>query len=582
METNPLSSALILLSSGVVSMGLSRQLSLNPVVAFFAVGAVVGRHGFELVDHETGALHMLAELGVCFLLFDVGLHLSFRTLVKQWKSFLFLGLSQTIICGALIAAAATVFGLPANVSAIIGLTLSLSSTALVLKLLRDHKEEESPVGHKATEILVFQDLAAIFLLVILSSLQNGDGDALHVIGRAALSIVAAIVFVAIAGRILLRPFFAWVIAIKSDEVFTASALLFVLFTCWVTQELGLSLALGAFLAGVTLSECTYSYLVRAEITPFRGLVLSLFFLTIGMSLDLPLMFSSFHIILGLTLGMMALKICGLILAAKITKIDCDAAIRLAFVLSQGSEFAFVILALCISSGLIGAQLAGLLSGAIGLSLLLTPLVAGCGCFLSRCSVKMSREDKENIESAPVKGEVVIVGFDDIGRAIATALVEIGIPYRGHDRDWEQIAYAKSRGFNIYYSDPDRPRTLSRASVGEVRAVICLSEDDAIVRLLVEGLAKVAPNVPFLGATGEPARLNLYHQLGVEDVYLRNEQTAKNLFRALLERLGYSPATVEEAVARGFAEEEEAASFFPRPALAESIPIGEESFAAAAA
>ena len=565
MDFQPLDGTLILLSSGVAAMGFSGSLRLSPVIGFFIAGAIIGPFGFGLVNPQSGVLPVLSELGICFLLFDAGLHISVTHLKARWKGFVGVGSLQIAIVGGMIAFAASLFGYAPFASVVIGIALALSSTAIVLKMLHDEQEEDSPVGHSAVELLVFQDLVGILLLVVLGSLGSGIGDAqasisatiLRTFGHVGLSVL----FVAVGSRILLRPFFKIVTRIGTDEAFTAAALLFVLFTCWLTHFMGLSLALGAFLAGVTLSESNYSYLVRTEVAPFRSLLLSLFFLSIGMSIDVHLIASRPGAVVLGVLALMSIKVIGMLATMWLTGVRCEVGTRLGFLLSQGSEFAFVILLLCVTAKVLTPADAAFMAAIVGVSMLATPLIGAGGCKLSRCVAKMRAVDDETV-AAPEKGEIVIVEFDEIAREIASAFNDSNILYRGHDRDWDRISYARSRGFNVHFSDPDRPRTLSRASVGEVVGLIVLVEDDAILDLLLSGMKKVAPHVPILGATREPGRLEIYARHGVESAFYKNSKSAGILFETMLQQLGYPADAIAEMKARSFAKQD-GESFFPR-------------------
>lgn len=544
---SPLYPAVILLSSGVLGLFLARILRISPIVGFFMLGALIGSHGLGLVDNHTEGLHFLAELGVCFLLFDVGVHLSIQELRSGWRGFLLAGILQALTVTAAIGGIAYALAFPLKSALVLGAIASLSSTALVLKVLADHQEQSSPVGKRATEILVFQDMAAIALLVFLSSSDTNSlslGTALLPFGK---MLLAAVLTVGL-GRIALRPFFKLLIGLKNDEVFTAFSLLLVLFTSWVTESLGLSLALGAFLGGLALSESSYAYLIRAEVAPFRGLLLSLFFLTVGMALDLSMIVRSAQdiiLILGVFFVVKAFANWG---ALRLARMEHSSAIRLGFLLSQGSEFSFVLLAAAQRTGVLEQGLVDLCIAVIGLSLALTPAIGSIGCLLSRSMCHLA-QDEEGEDEDVKQNEVIIVEFDDFARQVAGVLEDEGIPYRGHDRDIERLTYAKSRGFNVFFSDPNRPRTVGRASTGKVRAVVCLLEDNAILKLLIETMKKVAPNVPIIAATNDAGRLELLLELGVEDAFIKSSNSLAPLLERLLTELHLPEARIEDVVRR---------------------------------
>lgn len=543
--SDPLFSTVILLASGVFGLALSRLVRISPIVGFFVIGAAIGPHGVGLIDNHSTTIHFLSELGVTFLLFDIGLHLSIKELRKGWQKIVLTGSLQFILVTTILTFTVKALGLSWFASSVVGAILSLSSTALVLKILSDEKEESSPVGKRATEILVFQDIIAILLLVILSS-DLSKGVSVSNIIEPLIKTGAAALFFIVIGRWALKPLFKLLIALKSDEVFTAFALLLVFAAAWATQSLGLSLALGAFLGGLSLAESSYSHLVRSEISPFRSLLLSLFFLSVGINFELSLMVSNLWLLLGLLIVFSAAKTLGNWMAFKGVGIERSAATLLSLLLAQGSEFAFVLFAVAFSAGLITSEVFNMVVLLVGSSLALTPILAGLGCIISRSVCTVRSEDEAKTEDPR---EVVIVRIDEFGRQLASLLDSEHIPYRAHDDDLERLAYAKSRGLNVYYADLNRPRTLGRASVGKVLAVVCLMEDDRIVRFLIEGLHKIDRSVPILVATESPARLEMAAQLGVEQSFIKNEGSMLVLFQALVRSLGFEENKIDEALRR---------------------------------
>jgi Kef-type K+ transport system membrane component KefB len=466
---SPIFPTIVLLAAGVIGLIGARFARISPIIAFFILGALVGPQGLALIDNHAGALHFLAEIGVCFLLFDVGLHLSLTELRKSWRGFVYSGLAQSLIVTTVLAAAAHLFGLSWQSSIALGAIFSLSSTALVLKLLSDVHEENAPVGKRATEVLVFQDIVAIVLLVVFSG-ESSQSFSVATIAIPICKVLLAALFVIVIGKLALKPLFRLLIAVKNDEIFTASALLIVLLSSWATESLGLSLALGAFLGGLALSESSYAYLVRGEVAPFRSLLLSLFFLSVGLNLDVKSMWlNSWDLAAGLCV-FVVLKIGANFVALRLAGIDKGIASLLAALLAQSSEFAFVLIAAAAATGFIDTTMAAYCAALAGLSLAVTPLVASVGCLVSRsiCYVK-----PETDAHSDEPRELIIVRIDEFGRKLATLLDSESIPYRAHDYDHERLAYAESRGYKVFYSDLNRPRTLGRVSLGKALGVVCL-------------------------------------------------------------------------------------------------------------
>ncbi|MCC6954851.1 MAG: cation:proton antiporter, partial [Deltaproteobacteria bacterium] len=260
-----LTPVIAILGGGLLAVAISRMTNVTEIVCYFVAGALLGDYGFAIV-HNSHSLHVLAEVGLAFFLFEVGSHLSVKKLRAEWRTFLTLGPVHAFVTGGVIALVAYALGVPVHLAALLGAILSLSSTAVVLKLLENEGEAESPSARSATAVLLFQDVLAVVLLAILPALAQGDAATLpweigKVLGA---SVVAATGVVAIA-RFVLRPFYRWVFAQRAEEVFTAAALLTVLLIASFVQPLGLSLPLGAFLAGVAISETNYSYIIRAEV-----------------------------------------------------------------------------------------------------------------------------------------------------------------------------------------------------------------------------------------------------------------------------------------------------------------------------
>lgn len=542
---DPLFLTVVLLGAGVLGLTIARFVHLSPIVGFIAIGAVIGPHALGLIDNDSSTIHFLGELGVSFLLFDIGLHLSLEELRVNWKRFFALGALQCITTTLIFVPFMKIFGIEWFPAFVLGIIFSLSSTAIVLKLLSDEHEDHSPVGKRATEILVFQDIVAILVLVLLS------GDLSHGISLSALGMpllrmtVAAIIFI-VMGRYALKPLFRLLISVKSDEVITAFALLLVLLASLSTQAFELSLSLGAFLGGLSLSESTYSYLVRGEVAPFRSLLLSLFFLSVGINLDLGFIGANIFLLVGLLCLFTVVKIGAGILAYRVAGIDRGIGTFLSFLLSQGSEFAFVLLGMAGSTTLINSETFAIGTSLIGFSLAVSPFLSSLGCFFSRSVCQVDSEEEVANDDPR---EVIIVRIDDFGRQLANLLHLEKIPYRAHDQDLERLTYAKSRGLNVYYSDLNRPRTLGRVSMGKATAVVSLLEDDTVLYPLIEGLKKVGNSIPLIAATESPERFERLTSLGVEPVFIKRDGSLIALFEAVVRSVGYDDIRVDESINR---------------------------------
>lgn len=540
MDGEAILPVLALLGAGILGVGLARAARLSPLIGFFISGAIVGPHALGLVQ-ENETVHLLAEAGVAFFLFEVGLHLPLSRFITGWKELFVLGALQVAFCAAGLLVLGRLFGFDWLTATLVGVVLSLSSTAVVLRILQEHSELTTPVGQRIVSILVFQDMVAVVLLAAIAAFGRREAGAVAILGTVGFLVVGLVAVVGL-GRWLLQPFLGWVVKLDANEVVTGAALFAVLSLAWLGTRAGLSIPLGAFLAGVCLAESRYGYLVQAEIAPFRMLLLSLFFLTVGLGLDLVYMSTHLPMLLAMTLGLMLAKSLLTMISQLVVGVPLSPAMRSGTVLSQGSEFAFVIVSAAFSAGLLASSTVVLVTTSVTLSLALTPLAGWAGCILSR---KCAGQGLDAEEPKTGDGEVVIVQFDETAWKLAAILDRAEVRYRGHDRDWPRILLARSRGFDVHFSDPDRPRTLSRAAAGMVRAVVILMEAPEIIDRLVTGLHKVNNKLPVFAATHNLSLFERLNEYALTAVFIKNDETPKLLAKALLEQLSFSQETIDQ-------------------------------------
>lgn len=543
MDSDAILPVLVLLGAGIAGVGLARAARLSPLIGFFVSGAIVGPHALGLVK-ENATVHLLAEAGVAFFLFEVGLHLPLKRFITAWKELFVLGPLQVIFCTVGLAVLARLLGLPWPAAILVGATLCLSSTAIVLRLMQEHNEVDTPTGQQVTSILVFQDLVAVVMLALISAFVEGDAGPAAILSTLAKMASGLIVVIAL-GRWLLHPFLAWVIRLDAGEVVTGAALFAVLSLAWLGNQAHLSIPLGAFLAGVCLAESRYGYVVHSEIAPFRMLLLSLFFLTVGLELNPLYVLSNLPMLLSLAVGIMLVKFVLAMLSLRLAGVPLSPAVRSSALLCEGSEFAFIVAAAGLSSGLLAEQTVHVLATAVTLTLALTPIAGHLGCYFSR---KLAHHEPEAESLPQTDGEVIIVEFDDIAWELAAILTRAQIRYRGHDRDWPRILLARSRGFDVHFSDPDRPRTLSRAASGLVRGLAILVDDSTVIGRLMEGLRGLHTKFPIVAATRD---LELFERLQSYDltaVYIKNTDAPRLLATALLKALDVAQPAIEAAAA----------------------------------
>jgi len=478
-----LSLAVVLLATAVISVPIARRIRLSAIVAYLAAGVLIGPWGIGIFRAPETIL-AVAELGVVLLLFLVGLELDFSRLFAMRRDIFGLGAAQLALTSAAIAALALAAGLPWRGALIAGISLALSATAIALRILEDRGHLQRTYGQRAFAILLFQDMSVVPLLALLPLLapggdsRGGDwgGDLLS-IGRAGAAIAALV----LAGRYLLNPAFRLLAETGAREVMTAAALLIVLGAALLMQAVGMSMALGAFLAGVLLAGSNYRHELEADVEPFRGLLLALFFMGIGMTIDLALVREKLWLILAAAIVLTAVKTAIVWLLFRATCSRCDA-LRAGSVLTGAGEFAFVLLPLGVSLGALNGADGSLVTAIAAVTMLFGPPFAE----LTEATL---RRFKQPIEREPdnfdgVTGSVLVIGFGRFGQIAAQCLLAEGIDVTTIDNDAQMIQNAGRFGFKVYYGDGTRLDVLRAAGAGNVRLIaVCVDDPKAATRIV---------------------------------------------------------------------------------------------------
>lgn len=474
--------AVALLGAGVVAVPIFKRLGLGSVLGYLVAGIVIGPFGFRLFRDPESILSV-AELGVVMLLFIIGLELKPSRLWSLRRDIFGLGLAQVLVCGGLLAGGAIAAGIDPKVAVVAAMGLALSSTAVVMQILDERGETTEPHGQKTFSILLFQDLAIVPFLAAVAFLapatvETGANSRWMEFAIAA----AAIVAVVAAGRWLLNPMFRIFAATGAREVMTAAALLVVLGAALTMQIGGLSMAMGAFLAGVLLSESTFRHQLEADIEPFRGLLLGLFFLGVGMSLDLSVIANEWPLILGVLFAFMTVKMAAIFGIARLFGSDRSDAVRLALLLAQGGEFAFVLFSAAGGAGILDGGTAAILNAAVIVSMALTPLAP---LLISRL-LPPKRESFDGIEMADgLNGTALLIGFGRFGQMVSQPLLARGIDVSIIDNDTDMIRAASRFGFKIYYGDGTRLDVLRAAGAGTAKIIAVCVDQREIANRIVE-------------------------------------------------------------------------------------------------
>ncbi|VVO33378.1 cation:proton antiporter [Pseudomonas fluorescens] len=544
-------SLLIILVSSLVVISLFRRLRLPPVLGYLCVGLIVGPKAFGWVN-ESEALPLLAELGVVFLLFSLGLEFSLSKMIALRRVVFGLGSLQVLISAVLLGAVLMLLGMPATPAFLLGGGLALSSTAIVSKELGSLGEIFSSHGQNAIGVLLFQDVVAVLLLTLVPVFAGTSDQVWYwalpvTLGKT----VALFVGLSLASRWLLPHLFHEVAAARSAELFVLLALVIVLLAAGLTHLLGLSPALGAFLAGMLLGESHYRHQIEADIRPFRDILLGIFFISIGMLIDLRLFASHGLLILGLALGLLLIKGCVVALLVKWRGSDNETAWRSGLALAQGGEFCFALMAQMQQNKMMPADLGGLLLAATFCSMVVTPsLLRAAPRIAARLHRKPNEEAKlEEISAlnAGVQGHVVICGYGRVGQSIGRVLRNNHQPYIALDNDPVRVQEAAVDESCVHYGDSHRGELL--VAVGLERAkllVIAVDQTDIALTILKEA-RQLNSSVPILVRTRDDSQLVELKAAGASEVVPELLESSLMLASHALIMLGFPAHQVQDRV-----------------------------------
>jgi monovalent cation:proton antiporter-2 (CPA2) family protein len=482
-HTSYLPPLLTFCAGAVIAVPLFRKLGQSAVLGYLAAGVVIGPSVLAVIK-DPDAIRGTAEIGVVLLLFLVGLELQPARLYSMRKDILGAGLSQMALSAAVIGAVAWWFGLSVGGAVAVGLALALSATSIALQLLEERGDGGEPYGRRTFSILLFQDIAiapALAILPLLATTGAEKGDPMQALAGLGIAFLAIAVIV-LAGRYVLNPFFHILAKSGAKEVMTAAALLIVLGAALLMEQVGLSMAMGAFLAGVLLADSHFRHELEADIEPFRGVLLGLFFMAVGMSLDLKLVLDN---ALLLALAAPLLVLFKIAVAASILRASCSSlteAVRAGALLSPAGEFAFVLLPLGVALGLLNPQQGAIATSLAALSMLIGPVAAKLidGYLLARTTPETMDEDFDGAGAA----SVIVIGFGRFGQIVTQALLLQHVDVTVIDSDVERIRSAAKFGFKIYYGDGTRLDVLRAAGAGKARILcICVDDKEAALRIV---------------------------------------------------------------------------------------------------
>lgn len=544
----------VFLIAACISVPLSRKSGFGSVLGYLVAGVVIGPWGLRLIT-DVPVILGFAEIGIVLLLFIIGLELQPSRLWVMRKTVFGMGAAQVGVTTAVLALAAHALGLETVPALVAGFGLALSSTAFVLQMLAEKGQLTDHHGRAAFGISLFQDLAAIPVLALLGVLY-GSGDIKHEHTTYSILIIIAAMAALIAGnRVLLRPVFRVVVQFGNPEIFTAAALLIVIGAGLIAEAVGLSMGLGAFIAGVLLADSSYRHEFEANIEPFKGLLLGLFFMAVGMSVNMGLIIHAPTMVFGVLVGMLALKMLVLYAVGKVFGLPGGAPRNLAFVLPAGGEFAFVLFNTAAGYKIFDQHLADVLNVAVTLSILATPVLV---LFNERVVQKSLEERKEpEFDRIDEPGNPVIVaGFGRFGQVVCRLLRIKKIAFTALEADIEQVEVVRRFGNKIYYGDASRLELLRAAKADQAKFLVLAIDDvEASVRC-AEVVRKHFPKLTILARARNRRHAHLLMELGVETVIRETYYSSIRLSEVLLVKLGLKPAEVAQALST-FQEYDEA-------------------------
>lgn len=532
-----LAQSAVFLGAAVVAVPIAKRLGLGSVLGYLAAGAAIGPWGLSMVSDVESILHF-GEFGVVLLLFLIGLELQPSRLWIMRRPVFGLGGAQVTLSAIIIGLACYFFGLSWQAALAVGLALSLSSTALALQIMAEKGHLTSRYGRTAFSMLLFQDMAAIPMIALIPLLAGNDEMTSSDIWLTALNVAAVVIAVILVGRYLLRYILRLVAATGIREIFTACGLLTVIGTALLVQSVGLSMALGAFLAGVLLADSEFRHALEADIEPFKGLLLGLFFIAVGMSVNFGLLATEFVTVVALVIGLVGLKAAILWGLGALQGLNLAGRNNLAISISQGGEFAFVILGIAVGAGILTQSVSDLVILVVTISMAVTSLLYVLSERL--LSPAPTEETPEGEIPGDLTHPVIIAGFGRFGQMIGRILRAKRIGFTALELDPNQVNFVAKYGNKVYYGDTTRYDVLHAAGASEARLMVIAVDDvDQSVRT-AELLAERFPNMKVIARAKDRQHAFKLLDAGVDEVVRETFHSGVEAGRLTLEHLGLEP------------------------------------------
>ena len=531
-----------LLSAAIVIVVLFWKLNISPVLGYFVAGTIIGSHGLNLVESSV-IIQNLGEFGVVFLLFLIGIELTFERLIAMRLHVFGFGTLQVIVTTLAIWYISSKFGIDSKGSIIIGGALALSSTAIVLQVLQEKGYQSTQVGRLSIAVLLLQDFAVVPLIVLLPLLT---GESHHSIPISLLysfiKAAVALTLIFITGRLLLRPLFNTIAAIKSNEIFIATTLLIVLGAAFITENFNLSMALGAFVSGLLVAETEYRHDVEQVVLPFKKLLLGLFFMTVGMSIDIKFVLHKLPIITLASFSLIALKSFIIFMLCRFFRFHLAASIQAGLLLSQGGEFAFILFGLAAEKNVLSNDLAQTLMMITTVTMAFTPLLAVLGDWISKLITKkkISLNPQElTLDTKDLDQHVIVVGFGRVGRMVAKVLVAEHVNYIASDIQPKIVKDGRDEGFPVYLGDLTKLNTLQSMAISRARMIIIAINNEVTIKKIISLVAKNFPHIIIIVRLPDLNNVEIYKELGAHYLIPETYEVGLQLGAVALSNNGFS-------------------------------------------
>ncbi|BET32232.1 monovalent cation:proton antiporter-2 (CPA2) family protein [Wolbachia pipientis] len=537
---------IILLSAAVFIVIAFWKMNISPVLGYFVAGAVIGSHGFNLI-HSAEAMDNLAEFGVVFLLFIIGLELTFERLIAMRIHVFGFGSLQVIVTMVAIWCIALAFGVNTNIATVIGGGLALSSTAIVLQVLQEKGSQASQVGRLSIAVLLMQDFAVVPLIVLVPLLTgNSEHSLISSLAGSLVQAAIALVLIFITGRLLLRPLFSVIAKMESNEIFISTTLLIVLGAAFITEQFHLSLALGAFVAGLLVAETEYRHSVEHAVLPFKDLFLGLFFMTVGMSINTELLLNKLPLITLLSIVLIVLKTSIIYILCRFFGFKSAPAIQAGLLLSQGGEFAFILFRLADELNVLPSEIAQVLMMVTTVTMAFTPLLSGLGDWIANSfSTEKTILDDEAVETdtQDLYNHVIVAGFGRVGYMVTKMLTAEHLSYVVVDIQSKIVKEGKSDSFPIYLGDVTRCEILKSVGIERAQALVISIKNEVTIKKVVSLVAANFPHVNIVIRLPDLSNVEVYRDLGASKIIPETSEIGLQLGGAALSLSGISESGV---------------------------------------